>query len=434
MHLLRILLRLCAVDSITRIAKLKAQGVKPNLPEPQCGSSYRSTIEKHEHSIAFFCCLNYGLCGHYAKAWKALRKQVLNGEELVLNRDNNTADLSWLKLNCENRCELDEETGLAKQEILPVIHLYRKEVSSYEPYSWTSLPVDEIRLWGKVYWKNQTEKIKGQMEENHKKTLSTISRFVKHWTQKHENKYFLKVLFWVNRIITLTSKIKFPHEHLTATSMLMPSTGMHAFFYVFLAKEVHNQQDSKGLSAWSVLMQALPACLRVCFFHRYDMNHASDLNNIALVTDAYTCLMLLNFLYVITWVCKGTYQREHDNCSVLWLVYFCVLGAVLFHTDVGESHLSNVAWTAALYIEIVAMIPQLWMLRRCGGLDQGVANEVVGVGVVSRLVNLILLARYFYIDSRILDTLGFPWFVIGLLCIIEVLVLCELIDFVEYSN
>eukprot|EP00746_Dinoflagellata_sp_MGD_P029518 gnl/MRDRNA2_/MRDRNA2_169884_c0_seq1.p1 gnl/MRDRNA2_/MRDRNA2_169884_c0~~gnl/MRDRNA2_/MRDRNA2_169884_c0_seq1.p1 ORF type:complete len:451 (+),score=39.94 gnl/MRDRNA2_/MRDRNA2_169884_c0_seq1:129-1481(+) len=427
------------------------QRSKPNVPEPEikdvpeseirtnvpeCGPQERNIIKEHEHSVGFFCCLEYNLCAHFSRAWKMARKQITSGELVIPNRENRTADLAWLKLNCENKCEVNQYNGKVKAEVLPVIHLYRREVSIHEPYTWLPFEVQEIKQWGRAYWKNDTEVLKGAaIEKSQKKIKSSISKFLRGWCSKEENKYFLKFIFWVlriNRMTSLATALRDTADHLCVASMLMPSNGMHIFFYVFLAKEIYRQRSAEGLSASSILMQAVPGVLRMCFLHKYDVCSASDIETLALLADAYTCLMLFHLWYCITLVSKETYQKEYDSCNVVWLVLGCISVAVFIHIDVDQGLVCNIVWTAALYIENLAMVPQLCMLKRCGGMDKTlIANDVVGVGIISRIVNLMLLARYFYVDLIGTVSFGFPAWAIVVLSLVQILIICELIEFVQ---
>lgn len=98
--------------------------------------------------------------------------------------------------------------------------------------------------------------------------------------------------------------------------------------------------------------------------------------------------------------------------------------------DVGQGVVTNIAWSAALYIETVSMVPQLWMLQRIGGLDPtNIANDVVVLGVVCRMLNLDLLACLLYPHFKGLGSLGYTGWTILLLHLNQLLVLCDLIDF-----
>jgi ER lumen protein retaining receptor len=63
---------------------------------------------------------------------------------------------------------------------------------------------------------------------------------------------------------------------------------------------------------------------------------------------------------------------SHDSCNIYYLLGPCVVLALIFHaswdiTEVPSSrgHLTiQLLWTFSIYLEAIAILPQLWMLQR----------------------------------------------------------------------
>eukprot|EP00928_Gymnodinium_smaydae_P034424 TRINITY_DN24397_c0_g1_i1.p1 TRINITY_DN24397_c0_g1~~TRINITY_DN24397_c0_g1_i1.p1 ORF type:complete len:389 (-),score=76.11 TRINITY_DN24397_c0_g1_i1:47-1141(-) len=83
-------------------------------------------------------------------------------------------------------------------------------------------------------------------------------------------------------------------------------------------------------------------------------------------------------------------RREVDSLNVLpALVVAAVLAASGMRASVAHRWLPDVLWTFALYVDAFAMLPQLWMLARSGGVASGaVAHHIAGT-FASRFVRLL---------------------------------------------
>ena len=67
---------------------------------------------------------------------------------------------------------------------------------------------------------------------------------------------------------------------------------------------------------------------------------------------------------------------------------FCSAMAVLVHPDLNDRPLFDTLWTASLYIDSVAMLPQLWMIVRAGGA-QVLTSHYVAAMALSRTLNFV---------------------------------------------
>jgi ER lumen protein retaining receptor len=58
---------------------------------------------------------------------------------------------------------------------------------------------------------------------------------------------------------------------------------------------------------------------------------------------------------------RQSYQGWHDTCEIELLVMLCCALAVMVHPDLNDRPLFDTAWAASLYIDSVAMLPQVWI-------------------------------------------------------------------------
>ena len=75
---------------------------------------------------------------------------------------------------------------------------------------------------------------------------------------------------------------------------------------------------------------------------------------------------------------KGTYDAAHDTFRIAFLVVPCAALAALVHADSSPLEL---AWTFSIYLEAVAILPQLVLLQRTGNVDNLTGDYVFLLGV-----------------------------------------------------
>lgn len=98
-------------------------------------------------------------------------------------------------------------------------------------------------------------------------------------------------------------------------------------------------------------------------------------------------------------VVKLTYDREHDTFRTLFLLGPCALLALLVHEHWGFMELM---WTFSIYLESVAILPQLVLLQRVQNVDNLSGNYIFLLGSYRGLYILNWIYRYFteprYVD------------------------------------
>lgn len=91
-------------------------------------------------------------------------------------------------------------------------------------------------------------------------------------------------------------------------------------------------------------------------------------------------------------VVKLTYDREHDTFRTLFLLAPCALLALLVHERWGVMEL---LWTFSIYLESVAILPQLVLLQRVQNVDNLSGNYIFLLGSYRGLYILNWIYRYF---------------------------------------
>jgi ER lumen protein retaining receptor len=92
-------------------------------------------------------------------------------------------------------------------------------------------------------------------------------------------------------------------------------------------------------------------------------------------------------IYAILGPLISTYDEKYDKFGNLhipsefgaaYLIVPCVVMAILFHPSLNKEFLSDTCWTLSMYLEAVAMIPQIYMFQTAASADGGHVEPLIG--------------------------------------------------------
>lgn len=75
-----------------------------------------------------------------------------------------------------------------------------------------------------------------------------------------------------------------------------------------------------------------------------------------------------------------------DTCNAAVLLFACLIIALAVHPRLNNSMLPDVLWTLALYVETVAMVPQLFLLTKLGGEVDSLQGHYIACMFMARLL------------------------------------------------
>jgi hypothetical protein len=169
------------------------------------------------------------------------------------------------------------------------------------------------------------------------------------------------------------------------------SVGIQCFGYLCLRLKISQQKSVAGISGRTLVLQALSIGLRLCsttWLKGYiPVDGTGDF--LYQLLDVITLLMVMQIIYCVFKSHRQTYQQEHDNCNVHITALGCFVLAVLVHPDLNNRPLFDTLWTTALYIDVVAMMPQLAMMAKIRGKVEALTSHYVGATAVSRAISLV---------------------------------------------
>jgi len=191
-------------------------------------------------------------------------------------------------------------------------------------------------------------------------------------------------------MLALISLVYQSFHDLGLSTLLTLSVGIQNFAYACLLLKVCSQKSVAGISGRALSLQALSYGLRLCsttWLKGYiPVDGTGDW--LYQMLDASALLMALKLIHCVYKTHRHTYQEDCDSFSVIYTAITCFVLAVLIHPDLNARPVFDTLWTTALYIDVVAMLPQLSMLTKIGGEVEALNCHFVGSTAISRIVSL----------------------------------------------
>jgi len=173
------------------------------------------------------------------------------------------------------------------------------------------------------------------------------------------------------------------------TAILTLSTFAQTLAFVLLQIQMSASQSVAGVSGKALQMHAAKLCCRLGTTLWLDgylpMDKSGDW--IYQFGDVLSLLLVLQALHRVHVSHRSSYQSEDDTCNVRNLIVGAVVLAVMIHPSLNAWTEFDILWTAHLYIDAVAMMPQLWMISKSGGQVQGFTAHYIAATLLSNFLS-----------------------------------------------
>lgn len=175
---------------------------------------------------------------------------------------------------------------------------------------------------------------------------------------------------------------------LVFSALITLSAAWQCLGFVLLHLQVRRRSDVLNISLRSLWLYALSLTCRLYSTLQYNGYLPVDRTG-DWVYQLIETVELLVVLYLIHRV-----MREHkqscltgvDTCNVNVLLVGCLVLALTVHPHLNNFVVPDVLWTMALYVETVAMVPQLFLLTKLGGEVDSLLGHYIACIFASRVL------------------------------------------------
>jgi hypothetical protein len=198
------------------------------------------------------------------------------------------------------------------------------------------------------------------------------------------------VIFWVAGIL-LTLIVYFFLSSGDYSFLIVLSSTVQMMSFIIILIKVYSYQNCSGLSLNTLICYAILLAGRLSstlFYNGYlPSDKAGDWFYQLTEVIAFFCTLVL--IYSIKKTFNDTANLYDDTIDFKYLVVPALLLALLVHTSLNKSFTTDVLWTFAMYLEAVAVYPQIYLFQKKGGQIETYTSHYVSLQGLSRLFSLL---------------------------------------------
>jgi len=184
----------------------------------------------------------------------------------------------------------------------------------------------------------------------------------------------------------------FVYEHLADRkySSIMTLSGVaHSLGLMMLAIQVVSTRSAAGISARALMLDGIATSFRLSStlqLHGYLPNDASG-DYAYQCIDLFSLALVVFLLHTVLSRHHCSYQQSEDDMCIAPLLIVClVLGAIL-HGDMDDSPLFDTLWLAGLFLSVVAVLPQYWMITKSHGQVHVLTAHAIAAMATGRILS-----------------------------------------------
>eukprot|EP00249_Psilotum_nudum_P003167 c16495_g2_i1 orf=396-1043(-) len=162
---------------------------------------------------------------------------------------------------------------------------------------------------------------------------------------------------------------------------------MHLLSIVVLLLKIHTTKSCAGISLKTQELYALVFTTRYMDIFTSYISHYNTVMKLVFLASSFSILWYMRAHKVV----RQTYNRDQDTFRHYLLVLGALALALLLH---HKFTVREVLWTFSLYLEAVAILPQLVLLQRTQNIDNLTGNYVFFLGTYRGLYLLNWIYRY----------------------------------------
>eukprot|EP00415_Alexandrium_ostenfeldii_P000368 UN0368 len=150
-----------------------------------------------------------------------------------------------------------------------------------------------------------------------------------------------------------------------------------------------SKRSAAGISARALILDAAALCLRLSSTTWLNGYLPVDMTGdwIYQAFDFASLAIVFWLLYHVFTTHRGTYQEAEDTLPASPFIVGSLVLAALLHADMNSRPVFDALWMAGLFVSVVAVLPQLWLITRSHGRCEALTSHYIAAMAVSRLMS-----------------------------------------------
>merc|ERR1719453_325279 len=167
------------------------------------------------------------------------------------------------------------------------------------------------------------------------------------------------------------------------------SSAIQCLGFGLLLLQVIRGRGTTSISLRTLAMYIILLCFRlyaVCLHESYiPVDQSGDY--LYQMIEATSLVLVIATFYKMLTIFEDDYPRE-DKFNILGLIVVCGIAALCVHPNLNEDFWADTSWTFSIYLEAVAMVPQLFLLTKLGGDVESLQGHYMACTFAGRLAML----------------------------------------------
>jgi len=161
----------------------------------------------------------------------------------------------------------------------------------------------------------------------------------------------------------------------------------HLLAVIILLLKIWKSRSCAGISGKTQILFALTYTTRYLDLVTNFVSLYNTVMKVVFILASYGTLVLMFYKF------KATYDRNHDTFRMEFLVAPCVILALVIN---HEFSVVEILWTFSIYLEAVAILPQLFMLSKTGEAESITSHYLFALGIYRALYIVNWIYRYYF--------------------------------------
>jgi len=168
-------------------------------------------------------------------------------------------------------------------------------------------------------------------------------------------------------------------------SILTVAAMVQLLAFALLGLQVLSRRTTDGVSRRMLMLYAVGLCFKLSstmFFNGYLPADPTG--------DFIFQAVDVGSLAIVVWLLCSSFSEpasetsQMDDLPIVPVLAGCLVLAMLMHGNMNSRPLFDTFWLMGLLVDQLAVVPQIWLITRCGGRVEGMTSHHMAAMVVSR--------------------------------------------------
>jgi len=176
----------------------------------------------------------------------------------------------------------------------------------------------------------------------------------------------------------------------TFSALITLAAAVQCLGFCLLRLQLRKNRSAQGVSSRALQLYVLMYIFRLFSTMQYNGYLPVDRSGdwVYQATDCAALIVVVTTLVSVHNQYEKSYEKDFDSCHIPVFIVSCLVLAYFVHPHLNNRKIPDMAWTAALYLESIAMVPQLFLLTKKGGEVENLSSHYIACVFVSRLLML----------------------------------------------